>query len=184
MGRPLNKRNFGSDALDGQIEVSYHDGALKTGYIVKQLGSKKFRVTDGATTFVCFLKWTGAPSAAGEMTIGITDEDGGGTSLVRKISGRKATLANGEVVGWRYSDTSTALDGRAEIDESAGYGDGIDVAAPDLVATTVYVITEVGDTDWVTEQAGGTPPASNDVGEVFTAGAAGTGTGVAQVYVP
>ena len=50
MGRPLNKRLFGvagtgPTASGTEIKVNFHNGtAVKEGYIVKQLGSKKFRM--------------------------------------------------------------------------------------------------------------------------------------------
>ena len=46
MGRPINKRFFGTPTASGnEIKVNFHDGsAVVEGHIVKQLGSKKFRV--------------------------------------------------------------------------------------------------------------------------------------------
>jgi len=43
MGRPLNKRLFGTPTAAGsEIKVNFHNGtAVKEGYIVKQVGSKK-----------------------------------------------------------------------------------------------------------------------------------------------
>ena len=48
MGRPINKRFFGTPTAGGnEIKVDFHDGSAVTeGYIVKQLGSKKFRVKE------------------------------------------------------------------------------------------------------------------------------------------
>ena len=64
MGRPLNKRLFGvagvgPTAGGTEIKVNFHNGtAVKEGYIVKQLGSKKFRVEEIGTsgTFVHLLQ--------------------------------------------------------------------------------------------------------------------------------
>ena len=44
MGRPINKKFFGTPTAGGnEIKVDFHDGSAVTeGYIVKQLGSKKF----------------------------------------------------------------------------------------------------------------------------------------------
>ena len=63
MGRPLNKRLFGvagtgPTASGTEIKVNFHNGSgVKEGYIVKQLGSKKFRVEEIETagTFDCTL---------------------------------------------------------------------------------------------------------------------------------
>ena len=60
MGRPLNKKYFGPPTAGGsEIKCDFYTGATITeGYIVKQLGSKKFRVaaigTPG-TKYDCFL---------------------------------------------------------------------------------------------------------------------------------
>ena len=55
MGRPINKRFFGTPTAGGnEIKVDFHDGSAVTeGYIVKQLGSKKFRVKEigGSTEY-------------------------------------------------------------------------------------------------------------------------------------
>ena len=47
MGRPINKRNFAAAATGpgsgNEIHVDFHNGTTnKTGFIVKQLGSKTF----------------------------------------------------------------------------------------------------------------------------------------------
>ena len=48
MGRPINKRFFGTPTAGGnEIKVDFHNGtAVKEGYIVKQKGSKKFVFTE------------------------------------------------------------------------------------------------------------------------------------------
>jgi len=45
MGRPLNKRFFGTPTAAGnEIKVDFHNGtAVKEGYIVRQKGSKKLK---------------------------------------------------------------------------------------------------------------------------------------------
>ena len=69
MGRPINKRFFGTPTAGGnEIKVDFHDGSAVTeGYIVKQLGSKKFRVKEigGSTEYDRFLttgKLSSSPS--------------------------------------------------------------------------------------------------------------------------
>ena len=135
MGRPLNKRLFGvagtgPTASGNEIKVNFHNGsAVKEGYIVKQLGSKKFRVEEIETagTFDCTLKTGILPAAlsSGEMSISFKMDDGE-TYGVSKISGRKATLAapsatgsnafDGKSVAWNFS-TSVA-DGAAQVEEA------------------------------------------------------------------
>ena len=114
MGRPLNKRLFGvagvgPTAGSTEIKVNFHNGtAVKEGYIVKQLGSKKFRVEEIETAglFDCTLKTGVLPAAltAGQMSISVQGADSE-TYGVSKISGRKVTLAKPSATG------ANALDG-------------------------------------------------------------------------
>ena len=116
MGRPLNKRLFGvagtgPTAGSTEIKVNFHNGtAVKEGYIVKQLGSKKFRVEEIGTagTFDCTLKTGVLPAAlaAGQMSISVQGADSE-TYGVAKITGRKVTLAQPSATG------SNALDGQS-----------------------------------------------------------------------
>ena len=118
MGRPLNKRYFGPPTAGGnEIKVQFHNGTGSVnGWIVKQLGSKKFRCTDGTETEDCFLvdKASGA-LAAGEMTITVKD-DGGTARQVTKISGRKATIDTGASLAWVFDDANN--DGYVEMEEA------------------------------------------------------------------
>ena len=114
MGRPLNKRLFGvagtgPTASGTEIKVNFHNGtAVKEGYIVKQLGSKKFRVEEIETagTFDCTIATGKLPAAlsSGEMSISVQGADSE-TYGVSKIAGRKMTLAQPSSTG------SNALDG-------------------------------------------------------------------------
>ena len=114
MGRPLNKRLFGVEgtgptAGSTEIKVNFHNGtAVKEGYIVKQLGSKKFRVEEIETagTFDCTLTTGVLPAAltSGQMSISVQGSDSE-TYGVSKITGRKVTLAKPSATG------SNALDG-------------------------------------------------------------------------
>ena len=116
MGRPLNKRLFGvagtgPTASGTEIKVNFHNGsAVKEGYIVKQLGSKKFRVEEIGTagTFDCTLATGKLPAAlaSGEMSISVQGADSE-TYGVSKIAGKKITLAKPSATG------SNALDGLA-----------------------------------------------------------------------
>ena len=116
MGRPLNKRLFavagtGPTASGTEIKVNFHNGtAVKEGFIVKQLGSKKFRCEEIGTggTFDCTLKTGVLPAAlsAGEMSISVQGADSE-TYGVAKITGRKVVLAKPSATG------SNALDGQS-----------------------------------------------------------------------
>ena len=114
MGRPLNKRLFGvagtgPTASGTEIKVNFHNGSgVKEGYIVKQLGSKKFRVEEIETagTFDCTLATGKLPAAlsSGEMSISVQGADSE-TYGVSKIAGRKLTVVAPSATG------SNALDG-------------------------------------------------------------------------
>ena len=119
MGRPLNKRNFGIPTADGnEIKVRFRatGQAEANGWIVKQLGSKKFRCTDGTNTEDCTLadKAQGTLAVA-DMTITVKD-DGGTARQVTKIAGRKVTLDTGASIAWNMSDSTT--DGAVEMEEA------------------------------------------------------------------
>lgn len=132
MGRPLNKKFFGPPTSGGnEIKCDFYgtSGVLE-GYIVKQLGSKKFRVaaigTPG-TTYDRFLT-TGKLASAltgTEMAITMLMDDSE-TYQVSKIAGRRATLIapdatgtnayDGKSVPWNFAaDTG---DGAAQVEEA------------------------------------------------------------------
>ena len=175
MGRPLNKRFFGTPTNAGnEIKVQFHNGAASVnGWIVKQLGSKKFRCTDGTETKDCTLvdELTGA-IAAGEMSITVKD-DAGNAKQVIKIAGRKVTLDTGESIAWGMVDYN-AVANQVEMEEAGGYP-VISVTA--MVAAVEYIIVTTGDTNWYAVGGSETPP----VGEIFVANGAGTGTGTVRI---
>ena len=136
MGRPLNKRLFGvanvgpGAATGNEIKVNFHNNtAVKEGYIIKQLGSKKFVCEEIGTPgqFTCTLTTGKLPAAlaAGEMAISFKMDDSE-TYTVSKISGKKATLSapsatgsnayDGLTVPWNFA-TSTS-DGAAQVEEA------------------------------------------------------------------
>ena len=134
MGRPLNKRFFGAPTTGGnEIKVQFYNGNTSVnGYIVKQLGSKKFRCTDGITTKDCFLVDKAAAAiAAGEMSIVVKDDDGT-VRQVTKISGKKVTLDTGTKISWGFA----AYGDNAGVVEMEEAGDASEVAATVINAIT------------------------------------------------
>jgi hypothetical protein len=125
MGRPLNKRFFGSGA-GNQIKVRAKIGssAEGDGVIVSQRGSKKFKVTVGSDTGDCFIvdKANGA-LAANEMTISVITDDGV-LRRVTKIAAHRVS-ANGTSYAWNFDASET--DGAAQ---------AIDVEGPTIVILT------------------------------------------------
>jgi len=135
MGRPLNKRYFGEPTTDGdEIKVRFYDTTNTqevNGWIVKQLGSKKFRVTDGTVTEDCFLSTADDGAlTSGDMTITVKD-DADAVQQVTKISGRVVTLEDGSRTAWTF--TTSAVDEKVEIEEAGTDGDlaGADDFDPD-----------------------------------------------------
>ena len=135
MGRPLNKRLFGvagtgPTAGSTEIKVNFHNGtAVKEGYIVKQLGSKKFRVEEIGTAglFDCTIKTGVLPAnlTAGQMSISVQGADSE-TYGVAKITGRKVVLASPSATGsnalagtsLKYALTGAAAAGLVRMEEA------------------------------------------------------------------
>ena len=146
MGRPLNKRLFGvagvgPTAAGNEIKVNFHNNAgVKEGYIVKQVGSKKFVCEEIETPglFTCTLTTGKLPAAlvAGEMSISFKMDDAE-TYTVSKIAGRKVTLSapsatgtnlyDGQSVPWNFS--TSVVDGAAQVEEAGD--DNVLVGADD-----------------------------------------------------
>ena len=140
MGRPINKKFFGTPTAAGkEIKVDFWGTAsVLQGYIVKQLGSKKFRVaalgTGGTPTYDRFLTWGKLPAAltGTEMSISVKADDGE-TYNCKKIAGRKmtviaptATNANvydGKSIPWNFSTSNT--DGAVEVEEAGDNDAGL-----------------------------------------------------------
>ena len=114
--KPASKTNFGPES--GKIQINYHNGtSAVTGYIVKQLGSKKYRVTtNGTDTFDVELAQTTAEATtltAGKATIVLTPH-GGGTKYVSFMQGYKAFCTDGTEHAWmRVATTAT---GQGKVD--------------------------------------------------------------------
>lgn len=130
MGRPLNKRFFGTTAVDN-IRVRFNNGTSSVdGAIVKQKGSKRFLCVDAAghqATCMLVSKADGS-LAVGEMSIKVKN-DAGTVVYVTKISGRKIAASDGNVYPWNFS-TSTS-DGAVQVEEAGTdevFAGNVDVA--------------------------------------------------------
>ncbi len=107
---PINSANFGTAATD--ILVKFYDGsALKNGYIVKQIGSTTFIVSNGATTKTVSLATTTnlAQILTGEVTLdgpAVTDlctvtlTENANTHYVTKFSSYTLATTAGAVWSW------------------------------------------------------------------------------------
>jgi len=115
MGRPINKKYFGTGA-GNQIKTRFKTGGTEyDGYILSQRSATRFKVTDGSVEAVCKLadKAQGA-LADGDMTITITD-DAGNVKQITKISGHRVTVDTGEAIQWSFDNATN--DGAGEIEE-------------------------------------------------------------------
>ena len=99
MGRPIDKSLFGNTSNAGQqIQVTAYlsaaDGGSSavSGYIVKQTGSKRFKITTAQGTGVCTMV-VSAP-AAGEFRLTLQDSSAG-TYYASKITQHKVTVTQG-----------------------------------------------------------------------------------------
>ena len=117
MGRPINKRHFGTPDSGLDFKVRYHHGSEADGWIVKQVGSKRFKCTNKAgNDYTCVLvdKNEGA-LALGEMSISIKDSaDSNAIKRVTKITGKRVTLSGGTQVPWDF----TGLNATVEMEEA------------------------------------------------------------------
>jgi hypothetical protein len=145
MGHALSPLNFGSST--GAIQVQFHNGSSAvTGYIVKQVGSRRFVCTaDGTNTFTCDLADnTGLATSltAGYCTIAITPPGGGATEYVTSIWGALLFTTAGNqypyVIGTQ-SSTQAGLSGRVVL-----------VAATKVQAVTKNVAQPINMTSSVT----------------------------------
>jgi len=159
MGRPLNKKYFGDPALPGsQFAVTYWDGAsAAAGFIVKQKGARRFQCTGGVADAVCRLTLD-AVTMEGQMNLTMDGQ------LVKKISGRVATLADDSRYAWTADDVEAPPAPPAAVSITA------------LVNGTEYTITTEGiGSNWTLIGA-----TTGTVGETFTKNAVvGEGTGTA-----
>lgn len=152
MGRPLNKKYFGSGA-GNQIKVRAKIGANAEGdgVIVSQRGSKKFKITVGDNTGDCFLvdKANGT-LAANEMTITV-QTDAGVKVRATKISAHRVS-SGGASYSWTFDGSIT--DGKVEIAEvEAGVSPFITISTQPADQTAVDGAATFSVTAAVTEGA-------------------------------
>jgi hypothetical protein len=112
MGRPINKRHFGTPDTGLDIKCRYNYGTLSDGWIVKQVGSKRFKCTNPTgNEYTCTLADKAEGSLGlGEMSISVLDSDNSDAiSRVTKITGRRVTLNTGVQVPWDFVGTGTTV---------------------------------------------------------------------------
>ena len=149
MGRPLNKRLFGTPSSStNTIKVQFHNGTASVkGYIVKQKGAKWFQCKDASgNVAVCrIVDKASAALAPGEMTITVK-YDNLDVDQVTKIAGRNVTV-KGHQQHWTF-DTSTT-DGYVQMEEAgnnSSLANGVDLEGDDINGD--YPVPGSGDTPY------------------------------------
>jgi len=125
MGRPINKKHFGNDANSIKVQFRPAGSAQEyNGYIIKQLVTKKFRVTntdvvaDGTVTADCKLSAADSGSlAAGDMTITVRTDAAPPNNIVQilKITAHQIVDENGVTYPWTFTQDNT--DNKVEIED-------------------------------------------------------------------
>jgi hypothetical protein len=116
MGRPLNKKLFGANALPN-IKVHFNNGTSGVvGFIVKQKGSKKFlcQSAAGIQATCRLVNKAQASLLPGEMSMTVK-LDSGVTGRVTKISAHRLTV-NGASYPWSFSASTS--DSKAQVEEA------------------------------------------------------------------
>jgi hypothetical protein len=146
MGRPINKRYFGTPTPGGdQIKCTFNYGAGPVdGFIVRQKATKKFLCQDATgVQQMCKLLQVATNRAAvgvSQMTINVKLDDTDVVQVV-KIANRAMTATDGNRYPWNFSTSTT--DGAAQMEEA---GVGIDDnATEDPVDDTLDSPTDFGD---------------------------------------
>lgn len=113
MGRPLNKKYFGepTGGLD-KLEIKFWDGSsVVTGWIVEQVATGEFIVTDGTAEDRVELG-SALPTAAGEGALEVA-VFGGGTEFARNILAHRVKTFEGGDYDWSLEAATEA--GQADL---------------------------------------------------------------------
>lgn len=142
MGRPVNKRYFGSGS-GSQIKVRFKTGGTEyNGYIVKQTGSKRYKVSDGTRTITGYLvNKSNGGLANGDIVINVLN-DAGQFVQVTKLYNRVAITEDNVKIKWNFAASES--DGAVQIQ---------DVEGPTITILTQPVDTLVDLSDSATDTA-------------------------------
>ena len=123
MGRPINKHFIGDPAASGRtskalvLSQAWLPGqaglAVTTVYILRQVGTGRYQVTDGTNTGVVHLVDT-APAAAGQATIVVTPFGGSPVEYARVINNRTVKTWENHSYDWNPNVLAT-LAGQADL---------------------------------------------------------------------
>lgn len=120
MGRPLNKKIFGSNS-NNNIKVQFHNGTASVrGYIVKQTGSKWFICKDesGNTAKCMLVDKASADLAEGEMSITFRYDDTTVQQAVKIAAHRISVNYNGSLQSFPWTFDTSNTDGYWQVEEA------------------------------------------------------------------
>jgi hypothetical protein len=142
MGRPVNKRYFGS-GTGNQIKVRFKTaGTEYNGYVVKQTGSKRYKVSDGTRTITGYLvNKSNGGLANGDIVINVLN-DAGAFVQVTKLYSRVAITEDNVKIKWNFAASES--DGAVQMQ---------DVEGPTIVILTQPVNTLVDLSESTTDTA-------------------------------
>ena len=119
MGRPVNSRYFGSGS-GSQIKVRFKTGGTEyNGYIVKQTGSKRFKVSDGSghTLTGYLVNKNNGSLANGDIVINVLN-DAGSFVQVTKLYNRVAITEDNVKIKWNF--TASESDSAVQMQDVEG----------------------------------------------------------------
>lgn len=98
---PLSKKYFGANY--GSLAVDFFDGqATVSGYVVKQIGTVRFIVSDGTTTKTCELAQTS--EEASNLTDGLMTIKTESGVFIRKLMAFQAITTENDIMEWTKED--------------------------------------------------------------------------------
>ncbi len=150
---PINNKNFGATA--GRLAVKFYDGSsVKTGWVLAQVGTSRYKVTDGTTTKIVTLAQSTdqvtaltagtGPDAAMRADLGTIEMTpfGGSVENVKKLMGSQAVTVQGSFITWQLGVTATAA-GQGTTAVVANAAPTVANAIPDQVGTVAGAFSYV-----------------------------------------
>lgn len=109
--RPISSKSFGQNGI---LCLFSSGGTLLSGWVKRQIGAKRFIVTDGNVTEVCTLASTTANAAslpAGQCTFVVAPEADANLAdeYVEAIGSVKLSTTAGNIYAWRRSAATTSV---------------------------------------------------------------------------
>lgn len=101
MGRPLNKKYFGNPATAGlqlTVVADLGNGPVNA-WIVEQVGTRRYIMTDGTNTATCTLVNVITGPGEAVMTVNVS---GGGTETARIVQAHRVKTFEGSNLGWSF----------------------------------------------------------------------------------